>query len=80
MWFHPAHVVLAAIFQADTYKDNLNPPPRMVDAAQQALGRMSNVTEADYYSLCGRFDTVEHLQAVLLAIAVAEAERRQNAN
>ena len=80
MWFYPAHVVLAAIHQSDDFQDNLNPPAKMIDAAEQALGRMSNVTESDYYSLCGRFDTLEHLQAVLLAIAADEAERRREAN
>ena len=80
LWFFPAHVVLAAMHSSDEYEDNLNPPRRMVEAAEAALGRMSEVTVADYYSLCGRYDTLEHLQSVLLAIAAQEAERQRNAN
>jgi hypothetical protein len=80
LWFVPGQMVLAAIHQTDEYRDNLNPPAKMRSVAEQALGRMTEVSEDNYYSLCGRFDTLEHLQAVLLAIAVQEAERRADAN
>ncbi len=74
MWFLPAHVVLATIHQSDDYNDNLNPPAKMVKTASGILARMGDVNASDYYSLCGRFDTLEHLQAVLLAIAAEAAK------
>ncbi len=74
MWFQPAHVVLATIHQSDDYNDNLNPPAKMVATASGVLARMGDVNASDYYSLCGRFDTLEHLQAVLLAIAAKATE------
>jgi hypothetical protein len=76
MWFRPAGMVMAAIFSSDEHDEPLTAPPRMRDAAEQALARMGEVTADDYYSLCGRFDTIEHLQAVLLAMAAREAARR----
>lgn len=74
--FRPVGVVLAAIFCTDEYDDNLTAPPKMLEAAEAALARMGEVTSEEYYSLCGRLDTLEHLQAVLLAIAAREAAKR----
>ena len=36
---------------------------------QQALQRMGEVSVEDYYSLCGRLDTLEHVHEVLVAVA-----------
>ena len=36
---------------------------------QQALSRMGEVSIDDYYSLCGRLDTLEHIHEVLVAVA-----------
>jgi hypothetical protein len=36
---------------------------------QQALSRMGDVSVEDYYSLCGRLDTLEHVHEVLVAVA-----------
>lgn len=74
--FRPVGFVLAAIFCSDEYDDNLTAPPKMLEAAEAALERMADVTAEEYYSLCGRLDTLEHLQAVLLAIAAREAKKR----
>ena len=74
--FRPVGIVLAAIFWSDEYDDSLTAPPRMLAAAEAALERMGEVTSEEYYSLCGRLDTLEHLQAVLLAIAAREAAKR----
>jgi hypothetical protein len=74
--FRPVCFALAAIFFSDEYDDNLTAPPKMLAAAEQALDRMGDVSPATYYSLCGRLDTLEHLQAVLLAIAAREAKKR----
>jgi hypothetical protein len=36
---------------------------------EQTLGRMGEVSVAEYYSLCGRLDTLEHVHEVLVAVA-----------
>ena len=36
---------------------------------QQALERMGEVSVEDYYSLCGRLDTLAHVHEVLVAVA-----------
>jgi len=36
---------------------------------------MGEVSVADYYSLCGRLDTIEHVQAVLAGVASARRSR-----
>jgi hypothetical protein len=37
---------------------------------------MGNVTVEEYFSLCGRYDTLTHLQAVVLAIAAKLAAEK----
>lgn len=69
--FSPAGFVAAAIARAD--RDDLDSeigaPPRMLPYVQQALARMGEVSLDDYYSLCGRLDTLEHVHEVLVAVA-----------
>ena len=48
---------------------SIDAPLRMKPYLQQALQRMGEVSEEDYYSLCGRLDTLEHLHEVLVAVA-----------
>lgn len=69
--FSPAGFVAAAIMQADLddLDSELDAPPRMRPYIAQALARMGEVTLDDYYSLCGRLDTLEHVHEVLVAIA-----------
>lgn len=69
--FSPAGIVAAAIAQADLedLDSEFEAPPRMRPYVQQALERMGEVSVADYYSLCGRLDTLEHLHEVLVAVA-----------
>ena len=69
--FSPAGFVAAAILQADLddLDSEIDAPPRMLPYLEQALARMGEVTLDDYYSLCGRLDTLEHVHAVLVAIA-----------
>lgn len=69
--FSPAGIVAAAIAQADLedFDSEIDAPPRMRPYVQQALARMGEVSVEDYYSLCGRLDTVEHLHEVLVAVA-----------
>jgi hypothetical protein len=69
--FSPAGFVAAAIAQADLddVDSELDAPPRMRPYVQQALARMGEVSIDDYYSLCGRLDTLEHVHEVLVAVA-----------
>ena len=69
--FSPAGFVAAAIAKADLddLDSELTAPPRMLPYVQQALARMGEVSIDDYYSLCGRLDTLEHVHEVLVAVA-----------
>jgi hypothetical protein len=75
MSFAPAGLVAAAIARSDDLGDvdtGLNAPPRIRDHLEAAAARMADVTADEYFSLCGRFDTLEHLEEVLIAIAAAK--------
>jgi hypothetical protein len=69
--FSPAGFVAAAIAQADLddLDSEFDAPPRMRPYVQRALERMGEVSVEDYYSLCGRLDTLEHVHEVLVAVA-----------
>ena len=69
--FSPAGFVASAIAQADLDEldTSLDAPPRMRPYVQQTLQRMGEVSVEDYYSLCGRLDTLEHVHEVLVAVA-----------
>jgi hypothetical protein len=69
--FSPSGFAAAAIAQADLedLDSELDAPPRMRPYVQQALARMGEVSIEDYYSLCGRLDTVEHIHEILVAVA-----------
>jgi len=69
--FSPAGFVAAAIARADLedLDSEIAAPPRMVPYVERALARMGEVTVDDYYSLCGRLDTLEHVHEVLVAVA-----------
>ena len=69
--FSPVGFVAAAIARADLedLDSEIAAPPRMVPYVQRALARMGEVTIEDYYSLCGRLDTLEHVHEVLVAVA-----------
>jgi hypothetical protein len=69
--FSPIGFVAAAIARADLadLDSEIAAPPRMLPYVQRALARMGEVTVDDYYSLCGRLDTLEHVHEVLVAVA-----------
>ncbi len=69
--FAPAGFAAAAIAQADLddVDSELDAPPRMKPHVESALARMGEVSIDDYYSLCGRLDTLEHIHEVLVAVA-----------
>jgi hypothetical protein len=69
--FSPVGFVAAAIARADLadLDSEIAAPPRMLPYVQRTLARMGEVTVDDYYSLCGRLDTLEHVHEVLVAVA-----------
>jgi hypothetical protein len=69
--FSPVGFVAAAILKADLddLDSELDAPPRMRPYIAQALERMGEVSIDEYYSLCGRLDTLEHVHEVLVAVA-----------
>jgi hypothetical protein len=69
--FAPAGFVAAAIARADLddLDSEFESPARMRPYVQSALERMGEVSVEDYYSLCGRLDTLEHVHEVLVAVA-----------
>ena len=69
--FSPAGFVAAAVAQADLedLESEFDAPERMRPHIEEALARMSDVSFQDYYSLCGRLDTLEHVHEVLVAVA-----------
>jgi hypothetical protein len=69
--FSPAGFVASAIAQADLddLDSEIDAPPRMRPYVQQTLARMGEVSVEEYYSLCGRLDTLEHVHEVLVAVA-----------
>jgi hypothetical protein len=69
--FSPMGVVASAIARSEgeDIDASIDAPLRMKPHLQQALQRMGDVSEEDYYSLCGRLDTLEHLHEVLVAVA-----------
>ena len=69
--FSPLGFVASAITRSESEDIDaaIDAPVRMRPYLQQALQRMGDVSEEDYYSLCGRLDTLEHLHEVLVAVA-----------
>lgn len=69
--FSPVGFVATAIAQSDlpTVDSEIDAPLRMRPHVQQALSRMGEVSVDEFYSLCGRLDTLEHVHEVLVAVA-----------
>jgi hypothetical protein len=69
--FSPAGFAAAAITHAELedLDTTMDAPPRMRTYLAEALARMGEVTEDEFYSLCGRLDTLEHVHEVLVAVA-----------
>jgi hypothetical protein len=69
--FSPAGLVATAIARADLddADSEMTAPPRMLPYLQESLARMGEVSVDDYYSLCGRLDTLEHVHEVLVTVA-----------
>jgi hypothetical protein len=75
----PAGAVMAGILRDEGVDPGLDAPAAMRPVLEQTLEQMAEVSEEMYYSLGFRLDTLEHLQAVLLATAAhhAEAQARE---
>jgi hypothetical protein len=69
--FSPVGFVASAIAQADLddLDSEIDAPPRMRTYVQETLARMGEVSVEEYYSLCGRLDTLEHVHETLVAVA-----------
>lgn len=71
----PAGMVAAVIARDDGIGDldtGLHVPSPLEAFVEETLERMSQVTEDEYYSLCGRFDTLAHLQEVVAGVMAAQ--------
>jgi hypothetical protein len=53
---------------------SLNAPGPLRPLVAQVLDNMADLSHDDYYSLCGRLDTIEHVQAVLAGVASARRD------
>lgn len=71
--FTPAGLTAAAIAMSEVAEVDtaLDAPARMRPHLHEALQRMGQVTAEEFYSLCGRLDTLEHLHEVLVSVAAA---------
>lgn len=57
---------------------SLQAPPGLRPEVARVLDGMADVSEDEYYSLCCRLDTLEHVQSVLAAMASARQGRRRD--
>ncbi len=81
--FSPVGVAAASILSAEVegFDSALDAPDELLPTLERILGRMDALTEDVYYSLCGRYDTVEHVHAVMreeLRRLEEEARRKRN--
>jgi hypothetical protein len=72
----PAAAVMAGMLRDEGIDPGLDAPAAMRPVLEQTLEQMAEVSEEMYYSLGGRLDTLEHLQAVLLATAAHKVEQQ----
>lgn len=78
--FLPSRLVLSVILRDDGGEadPSFQAPPKMWPVLEEALERMGQVSEDEYYSVSCRLDTLEHLQAVLLATAARAAQEQRD--
>jgi hypothetical protein len=60
----------------DEWDPSLQAPPLLREQVRRVLHGMADVSEQEYYSLCCRLDTLEHVQSVLAATASAGRSHR----
>ena len=74
----PSGFVMAGIVRDQEVDPGLDAPAAMRPILEGALAQMAEVTDDTYYTLGFRFDTLEHLQSVLLATAADRAKDAPN--
>lgn len=69
--FSPLGFAASAIAQSEVedFDSEFDSPARMRPYVEQTLARMGEVPVAEYYGLCNRLDTLEHVHEVLVAVA-----------
>jgi hypothetical protein len=66
----------APVSSSDEWDASLQAPPMLRAQVERVLHGMADVSEEEYYSLCCRLDTLEHVQSVLAAMASARRGHR----
>jgi len=74
--FAPAGFAAAAILrdELDDYDTGFDAPPKMRAFLEELLESLPPVTEEQFFELSSRFDTIEHVQEVMLAYAAQRTE------
>jgi hypothetical protein len=69
--FSPLGFAASAIAQTEVedFDSEFDSPARMRPYVEQTLARMGEVPVEEYYGLCNRLDTLEHVHEVLVAVA-----------
>ena len=69
--FSPLGFAASAIAQSEVedFDSEFDSPARMRPYVEQTLARMGEVPVEEYYGLCNRLDTLEHVHEVLVAVA-----------
>lgn len=69
--FSPVRLALAAILLDEDGDANgdFQAPPKLMSVLTEAMSRLGSVGRNEYFTLSCRFDTLEHLQEVMLAYA-----------
>jgi hypothetical protein len=75
--FSPVRLALAAILEDEREEGNpdFQAPPLLMAELERSMERMGAVTTREYYALSCRFDTLEHLQEVMLAFAADQQKK-----
>jgi hypothetical protein len=78
--FAPVRLALAAILNDETGEGNpdFQAPPKLMAELENTLERMGAVTAREYFTLSCRFDTLEHLQEVMLAFASDQQKKNES--
>jgi len=76
--FAPAAVVYAAVAREESADAEFHIPAVLYSQAASALERMGEVSDEEYYSLCGRLDTLEHLHGVLLGLVAEQKAKNED--
>ena len=78
--FSPVRMALAAILgdESGEGSPDFQAPPLLMAKLEEAMERMGTVSAHEYYTLSCRYDTLEHLQEVMLAVAATLQEQAKS--